>query len=117
MRLFSDTDDETGLGGALATLSRQRYLDGHPGAAEVDARRAVRLLEGQGAGDVLALARLYLDALLLLTDREREALDDLDGLLELGERLGQRASSPSGTPTAGSPGPGSVTRAGGPTCC
>ena len=88
VRLFAETDDETGLGGALATLSRQRYLAGHPGPAETAARRAVALLQGHGDGYVLALARLYLDALLLLTDREREALDDLDGVLELGERLG-----------------------------
>jgi DNA-binding CsgD family transcriptional regulator/tetratricopeptide (TPR) repeat protein len=84
------TGDPAGLGQALTTLSRMRYMVNDPAGSEAAVTRAVALLEPLGDQERLGRAYTYLAAILKLTDRPGEAIELARRSLELGERTGQR---------------------------
>lgn len=80
--------DERALAHALVTLTRQQWLTEQPAAARRSAEQALTLARTGGDTVLHALARLCLGGLLVLVDREEEALPVLDGGLEMAERVG-----------------------------
>ena len=91
VRLWEQSGDVERLAQGLVTLSRQQWLVEQPAAALASAERARMLLEGQGDSAVQASVLLNSGAMLVVCDREVEAIGLLDEALAMAQRVGATA--------------------------
>ena len=91
VRLWEQSGDVERLAQGLVTLSRQQWLVEQPAAALASAERARTLLEGQGDSAVQASVLLNSGAMLVVCDREVEAIGLLDEALAMAQRVGATA--------------------------
>ena len=88
VRLWEQSGDTQRLAQGLVTLSRQLWLVEQPAAALASAERARLLLDRQEDSAIHASVLLNRGAMLVVCDREVEALGLLDEALAMAERVG-----------------------------
>lgn len=88
VRLWEQSGDTESLAQGLVTLSRQQWLVEQPAAALASADRARMLLARHGDSAVHASVLLNRGAVLVVCDREVEALRLLDEALAMAQRVG-----------------------------
>jgi DNA-binding CsgD family transcriptional regulator/tetratricopeptide (TPR) repeat protein len=86
--LWQQEGDDRQLVRALVTLARQQWLTERPVAALASAERALELARPLGDSHENALATLGVGGLLVIIDREKEALPYLNEALDIAERAG-----------------------------
>ena len=86
--LWQQEGDERQLVRALVTLARQQWLTERPVAALASAERALELARPLGDSQENALATLGVGGLLVIIDRDSEALPYLNEALDIAERVG-----------------------------
>jgi hypothetical protein len=88
IRLREEVGEPGAWGEALVTLGVQQWTTMQPAEALENVRWGVALMEPAGETPRLVLGRTYLGGLLVLWDREAEALASLDAGIAAAERLG-----------------------------
>ena len=86
--LWQAGGDDRRLVRALVTLARQQWLTERPIAARASAERALELARPLGDSYQHALATLGVGGLLVIIDREEEALPYLNEALDIADRAG-----------------------------
>jgi tetratricopeptide (TPR) repeat protein len=91
VRLWEQSGDAERLAQGLVTLSRQQWLVEQPAAALASAERARTLLNQEADSAVHASVLLNSGAMLVVCDREVEAIGLLDEALAMAQRVGATA--------------------------
>lgn len=82
-------DDGIGLGQALVTLSRHQYMANQPTEAWSSIERSLQVLDPAQDPGTRCYAEAYCGAILVLTDRPQDALEQLARAREMAEEVGR----------------------------